>query len=920
MRSVCSGCHKVLNIPDNFAGRRCKCPGCGQEFIAPPVPQVPEHPCPNCGVGMADAAVLCTACGYNRSVGRVMATKRTPQISDSNSKMKLGLMVGGGMGAAVVIIAIMLIFIPRLFERDESQSGGSSDTSTMAPAEPAASVADGARSSENHTFGADTATMAPANPAVGIAAGAPRAGAGLVGGQVNRPDAAQGFIEVIPLRGSEAYRDAVGRVRLVQFDFSEMISQISMQGPSAPGDADAEKPVKASAAALSVVLKELTEEYFTPEDIERRIRTKFAAARSEDIPDLILALEDARELRPRHGDRVMVGALAADALGRLGSRQALTPLLQVLRNRGHLPSAAAAIVGIEECPEREAACREAVDILLAHAQLPNHRKEAVTALAALGGSAKTALRTLLKDQWAAEMAAKALCLLPLDAADVPSIAPLLRLNLRTQEIAAHMLIRIGSAGTQPLADLVVDSIHEEKAIKWIQAIPEPDIAPLAELLKHGDARVRMTAIRLLSEIRAAGATTALVTALADREVEVWMAAATALAAHGNQAAATRVAQWLSAPVSRYNGRYIDAGVRVLSQLDFPGAVRLLLMRMDDSDCKVELIASLGQFKGPPGQPALPLLRKLIEGRFMTSSDENLRLRSVALAAYVEIGAADIETVLYNILMSEPYMAEDAAKRLVNRRTPTAYALLFKAFEGGNSYAGIELDGVTDKEVLSKLSRHYRTIVKQWLAHRPARDIGAEPWDERLMEFGAWLRQRGKTAGLPVTISVMERMEPGSRETMVVHLIRAWGEPADTVRPLLERLEPFAKQPEMRRLMADLRADAEARAAWCFDRSSAPYLRTTVGINLAAEEMARFRELLRQLFDSPQLRDAAWSAASRNISRDGTVVHTTYAVFTVTIRVGDKDIVVELTHEKMGALVFYDGQHALWRDIVTLLSE
>lgn len=102
-------CGVKLKVPASAAGRRAKCPKCGEPFTvpvpaettasapaAPPaddllgdlvaqeraatvtapqpgaatVASAPPRPCPHCGVVLAGGAVVCTSCGYNLQTGR----------------------------------------------------------------------------------------------------------------------------------------------------------------------------------------------------------------------------------------------------------------------------------------------------------------------------------------------------------------------------------------------------------------------------------------------------------------------------------------------------------------------------------------------------------------------------------------------------------------------------------------------------------------------------------------------------------------------------------------------------------------------------------------------------------------------------------------------------------------------------------
>ena len=84
---VACQCGKQVNAPDNLAGKRVKCPGCGNPLDIPAIAAAPqaddglggllseagmsEAPrCPECSEDLKPGAVLCVACGYNLTTGK----------------------------------------------------------------------------------------------------------------------------------------------------------------------------------------------------------------------------------------------------------------------------------------------------------------------------------------------------------------------------------------------------------------------------------------------------------------------------------------------------------------------------------------------------------------------------------------------------------------------------------------------------------------------------------------------------------------------------------------------------------------------------------------------------------------------------------------------------------------------------------
>ncbi len=74
MRFACPRCNKTLNVRDELAGKRGKCPACGTALTVPhPVIAVedaaPGRPCPGCGASMPRDAVVCISCGLDTRTG-----------------------------------------------------------------------------------------------------------------------------------------------------------------------------------------------------------------------------------------------------------------------------------------------------------------------------------------------------------------------------------------------------------------------------------------------------------------------------------------------------------------------------------------------------------------------------------------------------------------------------------------------------------------------------------------------------------------------------------------------------------------------------------------------------------------------------------------------------------------------------------
>ncbi len=88
MRFSCPSCGKVLNVKDEYAGKKARCPGCQEGLTVPYAPEAAEaadaatsaapapsaSACPSCGGALPDGAVFCVACGYDLRSGKQLQT------------------------------------------------------------------------------------------------------------------------------------------------------------------------------------------------------------------------------------------------------------------------------------------------------------------------------------------------------------------------------------------------------------------------------------------------------------------------------------------------------------------------------------------------------------------------------------------------------------------------------------------------------------------------------------------------------------------------------------------------------------------------------------------------------------------------------------------------------------------------------
>jgi hypothetical protein len=81
MRFDCPSCGRTLNVKDEYAGKKARCPGCKEVLTVPfapeaaaPQPAAAASACPSCGARLSEGAVLCVSCGYDLRTGQKLQT------------------------------------------------------------------------------------------------------------------------------------------------------------------------------------------------------------------------------------------------------------------------------------------------------------------------------------------------------------------------------------------------------------------------------------------------------------------------------------------------------------------------------------------------------------------------------------------------------------------------------------------------------------------------------------------------------------------------------------------------------------------------------------------------------------------------------------------------------------------------------
>lgn len=154
--SVTCSCGKRFKAKDEWAGKRCRCPGCQQPVTVPAAAALPDEPgsgginsddllssalqdaeradtgpvrsadagesrgpgrqtCPHCGAKVKAGAALCLQCGYNHATGKVLAAaSRDSAAQDdddapSQSRPMANLLSPRNIKIAVVVLIVLIV-------------------------------------------------------------------------------------------------------------------------------------------------------------------------------------------------------------------------------------------------------------------------------------------------------------------------------------------------------------------------------------------------------------------------------------------------------------------------------------------------------------------------------------------------------------------------------------------------------------------------------------------------------------------------------------------------------------------------------------------------------------------------------------------------------------------------------------------
>lgn len=81
-------CGSNLKVKDALAGKKVKCPKCGEGVLVPAGDEGPSE-CPSCQEPLAEDAVVCIACGYDLRTGKKVQAAKKKKLICENCGLKI---------------------------------------------------------------------------------------------------------------------------------------------------------------------------------------------------------------------------------------------------------------------------------------------------------------------------------------------------------------------------------------------------------------------------------------------------------------------------------------------------------------------------------------------------------------------------------------------------------------------------------------------------------------------------------------------------------------------------------------------------------------------------------------------------------------------------------------------------------------
>ena len=128
IKVTCRNCGKHLEAPDGAAGRKGKCPGCGEVFEVPPG-RTEGKICGGCKTVYPPEDVICTACGVNLDTGEKIGGQAIAEPAGSKpsgGKLVFEGALSGVLTGVLVFLALLAVEVifDAIFEGWASASAG----------------------------------------------------------------------------------------------------------------------------------------------------------------------------------------------------------------------------------------------------------------------------------------------------------------------------------------------------------------------------------------------------------------------------------------------------------------------------------------------------------------------------------------------------------------------------------------------------------------------------------------------------------------------------------------------------------------------------------------------------------------------------------------------------------------------------
>lgn len=125
MKFQCPHCNRILNVKDEFAGKKGHCPECKGQLVIPIMHTTPDSvSCPSCGEKVPSRDLVCMNCGFNRRTKKKVAFTASAVVENNGGgRLPLALKLSAGaVGVVGLAIVLWIWLVPHGRERSQQSN------------------------------------------------------------------------------------------------------------------------------------------------------------------------------------------------------------------------------------------------------------------------------------------------------------------------------------------------------------------------------------------------------------------------------------------------------------------------------------------------------------------------------------------------------------------------------------------------------------------------------------------------------------------------------------------------------------------------------------------------------------------------------------------------------------------------------